>query len=89
MTAILVSMTTYRKHNGQMLSMCKDTNIGSRAPIFCLKFSRKTQETTDVTQNTKGGGGFSGGTGKFIHLYTTVKGNKSMERNNFSNAKLI
>lgn len=55
MTAILVSMTTYRKHNGQMLSMCKDINIGRPRANFLLKILEETQETTDVTQNTKGG----------------------------------
>lgn len=79
MTAILVSMTTYRKHNGQMLSMCKDINIGRPRANFLLKIFEEN------TRNNHG----KRGTGKFIHLYTTVKGNKSMERKNFSNAKLI
>lgn len=37
MTAILVSMTTYRKHNGQMLNMYKDINIGRPRANFLLK----------------------------------------------------
>ena len=56
MTAILVSMTTYRKHNGQMLNMYKDINIGRPRANFLLKIFEETQETTDVTQNIKGGG---------------------------------
>lgn len=55
MTAILVSMTTYRKHNGQMSSMCKDINIGRPRANFLLKIFEETQETADVTQNIKGG----------------------------------